>query len=298
MASVREEIRRLSKQGRRLDCQVRIESMAAVSDGFTRVVVAGEELAAYRDERPADAFKLLLPAGGRGTPALPQRGEGGPASRPRETRPPVFRAFTVRHFDRLRCRITFDALRHEGFTRRWLRRASVGDTIGLAGMRCEFHQDAGADRHLLIGDSSALPAIAGIIESLSEVPATVYVAAEHDSDMRLLPRREHVTVHRVVGGSPTGAGSLLEQAVRAGERPGGRIQAWLAAEAGVMRELRRFLLGELGVARTDLHSAAYWKSGLDSTRLDEAALRRYERVVADGADPADPDTRDDVELRV
>ncbi|GAB3460146.1 siderophore-interacting protein [Streptomonospora sediminis] len=297
MTSVREGIRRLSKQGQALSCRVRIASVSAVSDGFTRVAVAGDELVDYRDALPADAFKLLLPADGGGDVEFPQRGEDGLPYWPPNARPPVFRAFTVRRFDRGGRRITFDVLRHDGFTRRWLDSASVGDTIGLAGMRREFHPGAGVDRHLLVGDASALPAVAAITESLPpHVPATVYLAVGHSSDRDLLRPRANVAVHWVAGGSPTGAGSPLERAVRDGERVGGRVQAWLAAEAGVMRGVRRLLLGELGVARTDLHSAAYWKSGLDGTRLDGVGLRHYQQEVAAGADPADPDTRDTVEL--
>ncbi|GAA4926359.1 siderophore-interacting protein [Streptomonospora halophila] len=297
MTSVREEIRRLSKQGQPFNCRVRVESVAAVSDGFTRVAVVGDELAGYRDALPADAFKLLLPPEGRGGVEFPERGGDGLPYWPPDARPPVFRAFTVRRFDPGSRRITFDVLRHDGFTRRWLDSAAVGDTIGLAGMRREFHAGTGVDHHLLIGDASALPAIAAITESLPpRVPASVYLAAGHASDRDLLRPRANVTVHWVAGGSPTGSGSPLERAVRDGGRTGGRVQAWLAAEAGVMREVRRLLLGELGVGRTDLHSAAYWKSGLDGTRLDGVGLRRYQQEVAAGADPADPDTRDTVEL--
>nr|WP_255430312.1 siderophore-interacting protein [Streptomonospora sp. PA3] len=164
-------------------------------------------------------------------------------------------------------------------------------------MRREFHPGTGVDRHLLIGDSSALPAIAAITESLPpHVPAAVYLAVGNGSDRDLLPRRGGVAVHWVEGASPSGSRSPLQRAVQDNETACGRTQVWLAAEAGVVRELRRLVLGGLGVARTDLHSAAYWKAGLDSTRLDDAGLRRYEREIAAGADPYDPATREAVEL--
>ena len=90
----------------------------------------------------------------------------------------------------------------------------------------------------------------------------------------------------------------LVAAVRQGERPNGRTQAWIAAEAGVVRELRRFVVGELGVARDVLHAAAYWKSGLDSTEGDAVLLERYREEVAAGADVSDPDVRERVELEL
>ena len=148
----------------------------------------------------------------------------------------------------------------------------------------------------MIGDACTLPAISAIIESLPiGLQATVYLAVDDDSDRQLVPQRDGVEVRWVGSGSPVGAESALERATRTYVPPPGRTQVWLGAEASVMRELRRFVLGELGVARTDLHSAAYWKSGLD-TQLDTVQLGRYKQVMAAGADAADPDTRDEVEL--
>ncbi|RNI22246.1 hypothetical protein [Flexivirga caeni] len=49
-------------------------------------------------------------------------------------------------------------------------RTSHGDTIGLSGMRREFHAATGTDTRLLAGDDSAPPAVAVILETL---PATV-----------------------------------------------------------------------------------------------------------------------------
>ncbi|HVW41216.1 MAG TPA: hypothetical protein VHC18_07695 [Amycolatopsis sp.] len=63
-----------------------------------------------------------------------------------------------------------------------------------------------------------------------------------------------------------------------------------------MRDLRRWALDELGVAREDLHAAAYWKAGLDSTAVDAVHLDRYGKEVERGADVSDPDTRERVEL--
>jgi hypothetical protein len=50
------------------------------------------------------------------------------------------------------------------------------------------------------------------------------------------------------------------------------------------------------VAHEDLHSAAYWRAGVDSTALDTVRLRRYQDLVESGADATDPDVRDAVEL--
>ncbi|MQA77983.1 MAG: siderophore-interacting protein [Streptosporangiales bacterium] len=297
MTTIRTEIRRITRESALpVNCPVTVESVSAVSTGFVRVSVRGEGLAAYRDVWPADAFKLLLPPDGRGPVDFPVRGDDGLPFWPDGSRRPVLRAFTVRCFDPVRLRIDFDVAVHaDGLAMRWVRGVEPGDVIGLAGMRHEFHAGTGVERHLMVGDSSALPALAAIVETLSpQIPTTVYLAVAHASDTTLLAARPHVTVHWLIG--PADPCSPLPSAVRDAERPGGRTQAWLAAEAGVVRDLRRFVTDDLGVARDDLHAAAYWKAGLDSTEVDTRALRHYQRAIEAGADVTDPDLREQVDL--
>lgn len=301
MTTIRREIRRITREGAPpFTCQVTVETVTPVSEGFVRVSVRGDELAAYTDVWPADAFKILLPPDGKGTVDFPHRGDDGLPFWPDGSRRPVLRPFTVRYFDRAGLRIDFDVAVHAGgLAMRWLRGVAAGDVIGLAGMRHEFHAGAGVERHLIVGDASALPAVAAIVDALVPgVPATVYVAVEHHSDTALLAPRPHVTVHWLIGPASAGAGSALATAVRDTPRLDGRTQAWLAAEAGVVRDLRRFVTDDLDVARDDLHAAAYWKTGLDSTEVDAVALGIYQRELASGADVTDPDLREKVDLEI
>lgn len=289
MTSIRQEIRRLTLNGPApFTAQVTVESVRSLSEGFRRVTVRGADLSAYTDIRPADAFKIMIPPDGRGTVDFPRRGDDGLPYWPEGTRRPLLRAFTVRTFDPPARRLQFDVAVHgTGLTRTWLEAVRPGAVIGLSGMRREFAA-GDVDRHVLIGDGSALPAIAAIVESLDPgVPATVHVAVEHAADLTLLPRPRHVTVRPVHG-----SGAALAAAVRERESPGGRVQAWLAAEAATVRDLRRHLLTTLGVARDDLHAAAYWKAGADATAVDDETLRAYQEAAAAGADVMDPDVAD------
>jgi NADPH-dependent ferric siderophore reductase len=300
MAAIRTEIRNLTKNGAPpFNCAVTVESVAAVSPGFRRVAVRGDGLADYAQVRPADAFKIMVPPDGAGTVDFPQRGADGIPYWPEGTRQPVLRAFTVRHFDASARRLEFDAMAHDGgVAMAWLGNARPGDVIGLGGMRREFHA-GDVDRHLIVGDSSALPAIAAIVESLEPgTPTTVHLAVGHDDDRNLVPAKDGVTIHWVTGGSPAGPDSALERAVREQERPDGRVQAWLGAEASVVRGLRRFVTAELGVGHDDLHAAAYWKAGINSTDNDTVLLQRYVKEISSGADASDPDVREKVELEV
>lgn len=298
MGSIRSVIRSMNRNASAFSCLVTVEGATPVSAGFVRVTVSGEGLAAYREVLPADAFKIMLPPDGHPTVDFPLRGDDGLPYWPEGTRRPVLRAFTVRRFDRARLRLEFDVMRHHGgVATTWLNRVGPGDVIGLSGMRRDFHPGAGVTRHLIVGDASALPAVAAILDAWpAGTAATVYLAADDGTDRALVPIRDNVELRWVDGASPTGTGSALERAVRDHERPGGRIQAWICAEAGVVRGLRRWVLNDLGVARDDLHASAYWRAGLDMTEMDAFHLGRYERVIASGAEAADPDTREAVEF--
>jgi len=46
-----------------------------------------------------------------------------------------------------------------------------------------------------------------------------------------------------------------------GEAAGGHFYAWLAAEASVIKLLRRFLVSETGVDRKQVAFMGYWRTG-------------------------------------
>lgn len=295
MTSIRQEIRRITQQGRGpFSCMVTVDEVRPVSNGFRRVAVRGDGLADYREVHPADAFKLMLPPRGHDRVDFPERDERGMPYWPEGTQQPLLRAYTVRSFDEQAKRIEFDVAEHsEGPGMDWLDRARPGEVIGLSGMRHEFHAAEGVDHHLIAGDASALPAVAAIVESLPEgTPATVCLTSADESDQALLPEREEVNAHWAIGGPK----EALIGLVRSAPVPPGRTQAWLAAEASVVRELRRYVLDELGVQRKDMQARAYWKAGMDSTSVDADNLKRYQHAAETGADITDPDVVDRMEF--
>ncbi|MGZ0148302.1 siderophore-interacting protein [Kribbella sp. WER1] len=318
--TIRGEIRRLTRSGdSRVICPVRVESVEPLTPGFSRVTVQGDGLAAYRTIRPADAFKLVIPPDGLGSVKMPKISPAGAPVWPADRPTPLTRAFTVRTFDPDTRRLVFDVAQHgsgpaitasdaatpsqrvttverpcsgrfapgapqprTGGLMTWLSSTRPGDTAVLLGIRREFHA-GDVDHHLLIGDSTALPAIAAIVESL-DVPSTVYLQTESPADRSLVKG----DVHWVHSPPVTGPDSVLEQAVRTFTRPPGRLQAWCAAEAGVVRSVRRYLVDELAVGRDDLHTVAYWIAGETAEGGDAFRMRAYTRAAEDGLDVTDP----------
>ncbi|GAB3833007.1 siderophore-interacting protein [Kribbella italica] len=283
--TIRSEIRRLTRSGdSRVICPVTVESVEELTPQFSRVVVRGDGLAAYRTIRPADAFKLMIPPDGIGSVRMPKLGPNGAPVWAADRPLPLTRAFTVRSFDPVTLRLTFDVAVHgEGPAMTWLANTRPGDTPILFGTRREFSAGDGVANHLLIGDPTSLPAIASIVESL-DAPATVFLQVESEADQRLVPG----DVQWIVGPPGIGPDSPLEKAVRSYPRLSGRTQAWLAAEAGVVRSLRQYLLKDLAIQRDDLHTVAYWIAGQTAEGRDAEQMRWYAKANEEGLDTTDP----------
>jgi NADPH-dependent ferric siderophore reductase len=128
-----------------------------------------------------------------------------------------------------------------------------------------------------MGDEAALPAIGAALTALP-ADAVVRVVALVDApghELQLpLPSGGDVTwVYRCDDDSP----GALVAAVRALDRPTGRVHAFVHGEAEeVMKNLRPFLLEEREVPRSDLSISGYWRRGRseDGFRVWKAEVAR------------------------
>lgn len=302
MPSIQEELRLRTRRTRPL---VRVRTAEVVSATeltrrIRRVVVGGADLRGLEEDAlPADAWKFLLPPPGRRRVDLPRTGDDGMPGYAPGAVPPVLRALTVRAYDPAAAELTVDVLLHgDTPASAWARRAQPGDTVGLAGPRHEFFASPEADWHLLAGDLAALPAIAAILESLPDrtrVLALLEVEDEGDHiDLAAPAGAEVVWLHR--HGASAAANGLLDKAVREIDRPFAAAQAWIGAEAGTVRAVRRHLLAERGLPRPQVHAAAYWKQSLTSDERDIEVIAAYQAAVAAGGDPDDPALTTDADL--
>jgi NADPH-dependent ferric siderophore reductase len=301
MPAIQEELRRRTRLSRP---QVRVRTAevvrsAQVSPRLRRVVVGGPDLAGLEGELPADAWKFMLPQPGRRRVDLPVVGADGRPGHAPGAVPPVMRALTVRAYDPAAAELTVDVVLHgDSPAGTWAREAVPGDTVGLAGPRHEFYASPEAEWHLLAGDTAALPAIAAILESLPDRTPVVALIETDGADERIdlaAPAGAQVRwIHR--DGAPAAGAGLLEKAVRALDRPFAGAQAWLGAEAGTVRAVRRHLLDERGLPRPQLRAAAYWNNTLTSDERDARVLAAYRAAVAAGGDPDDPELTTDADL--
>lgn len=240
----------------------RVRETRRISPGMVRVELDGDGLAGLATEGWTDAYiNAYFP-----TPERPYPPNFDPATAkqlPAEERP-CSRRYTVRAWDATTGVLTLDFVVHgdSGVAGPWALHAKPGDILAFTGPSGGYRPDPDADWHLLVGDESALPAIAA---SLAVLPAgaVAHVFLEVDGPADHLPLETsgdlHLTwLHRA--DSP-GNSELLLDALRELKRPAGRVQAFVHGEAVGNRALRKYLLTEWGIPRSDISVSPYWRRG-------------------------------------
>ena len=224
-----------------------------VSPGFVRFTLAGPELAGFASAGFDDHLKLILPQPGRERPALPSLQDGRPVfPEPR----PVLRDYTPARFDAAAGELDIEVALHDaGPATEWAAGAFVGQWVGIAGPRGSLVIPTGFDWHWLIGDESALPAIA---RRLAELPAhtaaTVRIQVRNPADRRVLASAAQLDLAWV---------DSLPEAVDALALPQqGAGYIWAAGEHADMAAVRRAVLAKPGVDAKRMRIAAYWKRGV------------------------------------
>lgn len=257
-----------------------------ITPHMVRVVLGGEGLAGLTADEFTDHYiKVLFPPAGAVYP------EPFDMARIREDFPaeqwPVTRTYTVRAWDDVQRELTVDFVVHgdEGLAGPWAARVRPGETVRFLGPGGGYAPDPAAAWHLLVGDESALPAIAASLERMPEsavVHAFVEVAGPEEEQKIATPDGVAVNwLHR--GGKPVG--EALIAAVRGLDFPAGDVHAFVHGEAGFVKDLRRHLRVDRGIARERLSISGYWRLGQDDDAW-RAVKREWNEQVEREQEPA------------
>ncbi|MFD1714078.1 siderophore-interacting protein [Amnibacterium flavum] len=219
---------------------------------------------------------------------------------PDHARNPI-RTYTVRSIRPDDNEIDVDFVCHgdSGPASSWVTRARVGDPLVIVGPDArsenakegiEFKPGA-ARRILLAGDETALPAISAILGSLpAGTRAHAVIEVPHVDDWTPLADSPDVTVSWLVRDRSAGRSQLAET-VRAwyareceassdspdelddvdidqtilwetpAEAPIDSLYAWIAGEASMVKEIRRYLVRDCGIHRRQVAFMGYWREG-------------------------------------
>ncbi|MGJ7522558.1 siderophore-interacting protein [Variovorax sp. LT1P1] len=245
--------------------ELTVQAVQRVTPHLVRITLGGDALDGFASPGFDDHVKLFFPDEVTGALTLPTAGPEGPIWP--EGRKPTMRDYTPRRFDAAAQTLEIDFALHEaGPATRWAEQAAPGQRLGVGGPRGSFIVPTAFEWHLLIGDDTALPAIA---RRLAELPegARAVVLAEVDSaaDHVDLPTAADVQilwVHRAE--ATTGTPPLLA-ALHAARLPTGAFHAWIGCESAHAKALRAHLIDECRANPKWIRASGYWRAGTAAT---------------------------------
>jgi NADPH-dependent ferric siderophore reductase len=260
-----------------------VETVEWLTPALVRVVLGGPGLAALEVPGDTDAYvNVAIPPAG--SPYEPVFAPAEVRERHDKQHWPARRRYSVRSWDGARLTLDFVVHGDSGVAGPWAANAAPGDVLVFEGPGGGYRPDPDADWHLLVGDESALPAIAASLEAVPAgsraVVRLVCDGPDHEIALSCPGELDLVWLHRT--GAPEDA-DLLPRAVADLAFPEGRVHAFVHGEADEIRAIRRHLLVDRGLARSDMSCSPYWRR----TMTDEAWRQvKREFVAAMDADVA------------
>eukprot|EP01132_Coremiostelium_polycephalum_P018920 gene18920-22528_t len=223
-----------------------------ITPRMRRITLGGPELAGFISLGSDDHIKLLFPQNAAEQAALDSpdfnlRGDGPQ---------PAMRDYTPRRYDLDIGELDIDFVLHgDGPASTWAEQAKVGQHLHIGGPRGSMIVPDIFDSYLLIGDETAIPAIA---RRLDELPAGRKVLAvieiANAAEQQPLASAAEVEVIWVVRGQE----DLLET-VQNLTLPGGSLYSFVATESKLSRQVRRVLLDTHNVNEAFLKAVGYWQ---------------------------------------
>ncbi|WLG75136.1 siderophore-interacting protein [Pseudomonas simiae] len=234
---------------RRLD----VLRVVDITPRMRRITLGGPELAGFVSLGSDDHIKLMFPQNAAEHAALQSptfsiKGDGPQ---------PAMRDYTPRRFDLSLGELDIDFVLHgDGPASTWAEQAQVGQHLYIGGPRGSMIVPDIFDSYLLIGDETALPAIARRLEELPagrKVLAVIEIADA--AEQQALHSAAEVEVIWVLRGQV----DLLDT-VRTLTLPSGALYTFVAMETKLSRQVRRVLLDTHKVDEAFLKAVGYWRA--------------------------------------
>lgn len=256
--------------------ELEVVRVAALTPGIRRITLGGGQLGGFVRDGVActpfvtaafDDHVRILP-----DPTVLPSQRDGHLHWP-EDPPCVTRDYTVRRYDPSAGELDIDiVLGHGGPGAAWGERATVGDRIHLAGPPRSHSYPLDSSPWVLVGDETALPAIARYFEEADPQLATAIVVGRPENNSYPLPadRVRWVTAAPSMA-DPAG----LTDAVRAALESAPGCFVWVALEFSAARRMRT-VLRDAGVGRDRCFVTHYWRQGDgsdDSRRSVQQTIR-------------------------
>jgi NADPH-dependent ferric siderophore reductase len=242
-----------------------VEDVEQLTPQLVRVILGGDGLAPFVPDEWSDSYLNLLFVPPDAPYTVPFDPDG--ARKLDRARWPIPRRYTVRSWDPERRRLAIDFVVHgeTGTAGRWALNAQPGDLLQFQGPGGGYRPDPHLGWHLLVGDESALPAIAASLEQVPAHATALVVGLVDGPDAELSldcpGQLKIIWVHRnaLPPGDSEAAGTDLVQAVAGLDFPSDGVHGFVHGEAVETRAVRRHLLGDRRMPRQALSVSPYWR---------------------------------------
>lgn len=236
-----------------------------LSPHIRRVTLGGDEVSAMTPQGYDQWFRFFMRRDGQDALRIPT----SPSTwfpqylAMREASRPWIRNYTVRDFRLDAGELDIDFVCHEdpGPGAAWALGAERGERAVLLDEGLLYNDNGQPGEVLLVGDEAALPAIAGICESLdADVRGLAMVEVGHRDDIQRFHRPANVDVRWVERGSARAGEAALEElrGLRLADDLG---YAYSAGEQLLATGTRRHLVRDRGIDKQRITFTGYWKLG-------------------------------------
>ncbi len=249
-----------------------------LSPSLVRLVFTGDDLKTFPVGQESGYVKLLFPADGEGEV------QGDKLDDKDYFKALHKRTFTIRHYNADDNTLHIDGVCHsfghpeQGPANAWIETAAEGHAIWVSGPGEKKLVEAPADWYFLVGDMTALPAIAvNLAQMDNNARGYAVIEVMNVGDIVELPRPENLELHWLINSDPKCPNSALADAARDLPWLEGVPEVWVAGEFELMRNLRRYFKKERGVPKNRVYASSYWKIGENdegnkrAKKQDEAA---------------------------
>ncbi len=240
-----------------------------ITPHFIRITLSGD-VTNYLNCSVGANNKLFIPIDGSKEVIFPGEKEEGTFVKP------AVRTYTHRGIDPEKNEMMIDFVNHgeNGPASRWAIKAEVGDPIGVAMKAKETTLFPKADYYFLIGDSTAIPVISVILETLpKEAVGKVILEVPGPLDEQTLVKPEGMEILWLHNSAPEN-GSEIAPTVRETPLPStGSTFAYIAAEFSTVKDLRIYFRKELNFPKEALTAFSYWRAGIAE---DQSAQQRQQ----------------------
>lgn len=244
-----------------------VKTKVYLTPNYIRITLTGDDVPLFAETTPGINNKIFIPPAGVNEIHFPDFNYStGEWSHTPEHLKPVIRTYTHRAIDLEKKEMTIDFAAHgeSGPASAWAIHAKPGDILGILMKAKESILYPKADWYLLAADSTGIPVIAAILETLPATATGVaYIEIPAKEDEQELKTGADIQLNWIYNAHP-GQNTLLADAVRNVKIPEQHHTTrfgYAAAEFSTVKDIRQFLRKEQNWNQSELYAYAYWKYG-------------------------------------